>query len=112
MSTFTEKTSISEFNIQSNGCISVRKTTQVLKDGIVISSTYWRCVLTPNDPQASTVLDEAYYATLAQAAWTDEVVAAYQAEQARIAAEQEAQRLAAEAAQAAAQAAAEASGTP
>ena len=40
--------------------------------------------------------------------WTPEVVAAYQAEQARIAAEQEAQRLAAEAAQAAAQT----SGTP
>jgi regulator of protease activity HflC (stomatin/prohibitin superfamily) len=106
MSTFTEKTSISEFNIQSNGCISVRKTTEVLKDGIVISSTYWRCVLVPNDTQASTVLDEAYYLSIAQVAWTAEVVSAYQAEQARIAAEQEAQRLAAEAAQAAAEAAA------
>lgn len=102
MSTFTEIVYISQFDIQPNGCINVRKTTDVLKDGVVISSTYWRTVLKPNDPTASTVLDEAYYATLAQTSWTAEIVSAYQAEQARIAAEQEAQRLAAEAAQAAA----------
>ena len=77
MSTFTEVTYISQFDIQPNGCIGVRKTTDVLKDGVVISSTYWRCVLIPNDPTASTVLNEAYYANLAQTAWTPEVVAAY-----------------------------------
>jgi hypothetical protein len=70
MSTFTEITYISEFNIFPTGQIGVRKTTDVLKDGVVISSTYWRCVLTPNDPQASTVLDEAYYASIATYAWT------------------------------------------
>ena len=70
MATFTEVTYISEFNIQPNGCINVRKTTDVAKDGVVISSTYWRCVLTPNDPQASTVLDEAYYANIATYAWS------------------------------------------
>jgi len=86
MSTFTEVTYISEFNIQPNGCVAVRKTTDVLKDGVVISSTYWRCVLTPNDPAAFTVLDEAYYANLAQAAWTPEVIAAYEAAQAEAAA--------------------------
>ena len=83
MSVFTEVTYISQFDIQPNGCIGVRKTTDVLKDGVVISSTYWRCVLVPNDPTASTVLDEAYYANLAQTAWTPEVVAAYQAAQAK-----------------------------
>jgi hypothetical protein len=70
MSVFTEITYISEFNIQPNGCIGVRKTTDVLKDGVVISSTYWRCVLIPNDPTASTVLDEAYYANIATYAWS------------------------------------------
>ena len=70
MSTFTEVIYISEFNIQPNGCIGVRKTTDVLKDGVVISSTYWRCVLVPNDPTASTVLDEAYYADIAAYAWS------------------------------------------
>lgn len=79
MSQFEEVIYISQFDIQPNGCIGVRKTTDVLKDGVVISSTYWRCVLTPNDPQASTVLNEPYYASIAQSAWTADVIAAYQA---------------------------------
>jgi len=70
MSTFSEVVYISQFDIQSNGCIGVRKTTDVLKDGIVISSTYWRTILIPNDPQASTVLDEVYYFNIATYAWS------------------------------------------
>ncbi len=70
MSTFTEVTYISQFDIQSNGCIGVRKTTDVLKDGEVISSTYWRTTLLPNDPQASTVLNEPYYLNIANYAWS------------------------------------------
>jgi hypothetical protein len=74
MSTFTEVTYISQFDIQPNGCIGVRKSTDVIKtvDGVatIISTTYWRCVLVPNDPQASTVLDEAYYANIATYAWS------------------------------------------
>ena len=70
MSTITEVTYISQFDVQSNGCIGVRKTTDVVKDGSVISSSYWRCVLMPNDPQASTVLDEAYYLNIANYAWS------------------------------------------
>jgi len=66
----SEVTYISQFNIMPNGCIGVQKTTNVLKDGEVISSTYWRCVLIPNDPQASTVLDEAYYTNIATYAWS------------------------------------------
>ena len=84
MPQFEEKTFISEFNIQPNGCIGIRKTSQILKDGNVISSNYWRTTLAPNDPQALTVLDEPYYANLAQAAWTPEVIATYQAEQNKI----------------------------
>ena len=70
MAIFTEVTYISEFNIQPTGCIGVRKTTQVLKDGVVVSSTYWRCVLVPNDPQAAEVLNEAYYLNIADYAWS------------------------------------------
>ena len=70
MATFEERVFISEFNIQRNGCINVRKTTEVLKDGAVISQTYWRCVLVPNDPQAATVLDEPYYLNIANYAWS------------------------------------------
>ena len=70
MAQFEEVTYISQFDIQPNGCIGVRKSTDVLKDGVVISTTYWRCVLAPNDPQASTVLDEAYYLYIANYAWS------------------------------------------
>lgn len=70
MSTYTEVTYISQFDIQPNGCIGVRKSTDVLKDDVVISTTYWRTTLVPNDPQASTVLDEAYYLNIATYAWT------------------------------------------
>ena len=70
MATFEEVTYISEFNVQRNGCIGVRKSTDVLKDGVVISTTYWRCVLTPNDPQAAAVLDQKYYADIAAYAWS------------------------------------------
>jgi hypothetical protein len=66
----SETTYISEFNIQPNGCIGVRKTTDVLRDDVVISSTYWRCVLIPNDPTASAVLNEAYYLNIATYAWS------------------------------------------
>jgi len=80
MSQFEEVTYISEFNVQPNGCIGVRKTTDVLKDGVVISSTYWRCVLQPSSTVDTEVLNEPYYANLAQTAWTPEVIAAYQAQ--------------------------------
>jgi hypothetical protein len=65
-----EKTFISSFDCLPTGAISVRKTTQVLKDGAIISETYWRTILGINDPQASAVLDEPYYATIAASAWS------------------------------------------
>lgn len=65
-----EKTFISQFDIQPNGCINVRKTNQVLKDGEVIAETYWRCALQPNDTSAQEVLNEPYYYNLAMVAWS------------------------------------------
>jgi hypothetical protein len=67
---FEERVFISQFDIQPNGVINVRKTTEVLKDGVVIAQNYWRCILNPNDPQAPTVLDEAYYLDIATYAWS------------------------------------------
>ena len=64
-----EKTHISQFDIQPNGCINVRKTTEILKDGQVISSSYWRCALSPNDEKAQEVLNEPYFYDLALKAW-------------------------------------------
>lgn len=71
-SVFVEKEIISEFNIRENNSINVRKSTQVFKDTILISETYWRCVLKPNDPKAFEVLgDYEDYFNLAIEAWKD-----------------------------------------
>jgi len=71
MASFEEKIYVSEFNVKSDGTINVRKTTDILKDGVVVSSTYWRCVLVPNDPQAQDVLGaEPYYLNIANYAWS------------------------------------------
>ena len=61
---------ISAFNVKADGTIEVRKTTDVKKDGAVIASSYWRCVLQVNDPAADEVLGtEGYYRQLAADAW-------------------------------------------
>jgi len=65
-----EVTFISQFNILPDGEISVQKTTNIEKDGVIISSSYWRCVLVPNDSQAATVLDEKYFLDIANYAWS------------------------------------------
>jgi hypothetical protein len=71
MASFEEKVYVSEFNVKSDGTIHVRKTTDILKDGAVVSSTYWRCVLVPNDAQAQDVLGaEPYYLNIANYAWS------------------------------------------
>lgn len=71
-STFVEKEIISEFNIRENNSINVRKSTQVWKDSVMISETYWRCVLLPNDPNTFKVLgDYDDYFNLAIEAWKD-----------------------------------------
>jgi hypothetical protein len=71
MASFEEKVFISEFNVLPNGCIGIRKTTNIIKDGAVISTTYWRTTLVPNDPQAQDVLvAEPYYLNIANYAWS------------------------------------------
>ena len=66
-----EITYISGFNVNANGSIEVRKTTDVVKDGVVIASSYWRGVLAVNDPSADEVLGvDTYYANIASYTWS------------------------------------------
>lgn len=66
----TEHIYISQFDIQPNGNINVRKTTEIRRNGTPISQELWRCVLEPNDPRTNEVLgDEPFYLSLAQQAW-------------------------------------------
>jgi len=62
---------ISGFNVNPNGTIEVRKTTDVVKDGVVIASSYWRGVLAVNDPTADEVLGvDTYYGNIAAYTWS------------------------------------------
>ena len=66
-----EITYISAFNVNPNGTIEVRKTTDVVKDGVVIASSFWRGVLTVNDPTADEVLGvDTYYGNIAAYTWS------------------------------------------
>ena len=62
---------ISGFNVNADGTIEVRKTTDVVKDGVVIPASFWRVVLQVNDPSADEVLGvDTYYANIASYTWT------------------------------------------
>ena len=66
-----EITYISAFNVKADGSIEVRKTTDVVKDGVVIASSYWRGVLSVNDPTADEVLGvDTYYHKIADYTWS------------------------------------------
>ena len=86
---------IDQITVTENGTILYREATRIMEDGKELSKTYNRSTLTPAQDLTGV---PANVVAICNTVWTAEVVAAYQAEQARIAAEQEAQRLAAEAA--------------
>lgn len=62
---------VSAFNIKADGTIEVRKTTDVVKDGVVIASSFWRGVLAVNDPTADEVLGvDTFYGNIAAYTWS------------------------------------------
>jgi hypothetical protein len=75
--TLTETKVIDQITVTENGTILYRETTRILKDGEQIAQTYHRTSLAPaadlTDVPASVV-------AICNAAWTEEVVAAYQAQ--------------------------------
>ena len=85
---------IDQITVTENGTVLYREATRITRDGEQIAQTFHRTSLTPG--QDLTGQPEQVVA-ISNVAWTPEVVAAYEAEQARIAAEMAAR--AAEAAQ-------------
>ena len=74
----TKETVIDQITIQENGTILYREATRIMEDGVQLSQTYHRSSLIPG--QDLTDQPEKVVA-IAQAAWTPEVVAAYEAAQ-------------------------------
>ena len=68
---------IDQITVTENGTVLFREATRILKDGEQIAQTFHRTSLTPGQDLAG---QPANVVAIAQAAWTSEVVAAYQAQ--------------------------------
>ena len=73
----TETKVIDQITVTENGIVQVREATRILKDGEQIAQTYHRTSLTPGQDLTG---QPANVVAICNAAWTDAVVAAYQAQ--------------------------------
>jgi hypothetical protein len=94
----TKETVVDQITVCENGTVLYREATRIMEDGKQLSQTYHRTSLTPAQDLTG---QPANVVAICNAAWTNEVIAAWNTEQARIAAEAEARRIAAEEAEAA-----------
>ena len=69
--------SIDKIEVIENGIIQVRQITRIIEDGNELSSSFHRWTLTPGQDVSD---QEERVKAIAQATWTPEVIAAYQAQ--------------------------------
>jgi len=74
----TKTTVVDQITVTENGIILYREATRIMEDGNQISQTYHRTSLTPAQDLTG---QPANVVAICNAAWTDEVIAAYQAAQ-------------------------------
>ena len=77
MSTFTETKTVDQITVTENGTVLYREATRILKDGEQIAQTFHRTSLTPGQDLTG---QPANVVAICNAAWTEEVIAAYQAQ--------------------------------
>ena len=73
-----KETVVDQITVTENGIILYREATKIVEDGVELTKTYHRSSLTPGQDltgQPDKVI------AIAQAAWTPEVIAAYEAAQ-------------------------------
>lgn len=73
----TEVKLIDKIEVVENGTLQVREATRILKDGEQIAQTYHRWAFAPGSDVSEM---PANVQAVAQAVWTPEVIAAYQAQ--------------------------------
>ena len=78
----TKQTVVDQITVTENGIVLYREATRVIEDGEQIAQTYHRTSLTPGQDLTG---QPANVVAIANAAWTAEVVAAYEAAQAEAA---------------------------
>lgn len=70
----TERNTIDKIEVLENGIIQIRQANIVQRDGVEIAKTYHRWTLTPGQDLTG---QEQRVKDIANAAWTQEVIAAY-----------------------------------
>jgi hypothetical protein len=73
----TENKVIDQITVTENGIVQVREATRILKDGEQIAQTFHRTSLTPAQDLTG---QPANVVAICNTAWTNEVIAAYQAQ--------------------------------
>ena len=74
----TETKAVDQITVTENGTVLYREATRIMRDGEQIAQTYHRSSLTPGQDLTGV---PANVVAIAQAAWTPEVIAAYEAAQ-------------------------------
>jgi hypothetical protein len=75
----TKEVAVDQITVTENGIVLVRETTTIKEDGVELSKKYHRTSLTPGQDLTG---QPANVQAIAAAAWTAEVVSAYEAQQA------------------------------
>jgi len=75
----TKETVVDQITVCENGIVLYREATRIMEDGKQISQTYHRTSLTPGQDLAD---QPANVQAICNAAWTPEVISAYEAQQA------------------------------
>jgi DNA-binding transcriptional LysR family regulator len=73
----TKQVKIDQITVTENGIVLYREATSILEDGVELSKTYHRSSLTPGQDLTGI---PANVVAICNAAWTPEVIAAYQAQ--------------------------------
>ena len=74
----SKSTVVDQITVTENGIVLYREATRILEDGVELSKTYHRSSLTPGQDVSNV---PANVVAICNAAWTPEVVAAFQAAQ-------------------------------
>jgi hypothetical protein len=75
----TKQTVVDQITVTENGTILYREATRIMEDGVQLSQTYHRTSLTPGQDLSGQPTN---VQAICNAAWTPEVIAAYEAQQA------------------------------
>lgn len=77
----TKQTVVDQITVTENGIVLYREATRIIEDGKVLTQTYHRSSLTPGQDLTG---QPANVVAICNAAWTPEVIAAYQAAQSNL----------------------------